>query len=484
MVFRTHFSAKFVVIGSGAGGATAFHTLVRRGVEPLLIEEGPTIAESYYSRPVDEVTLATYRNGGLLPIFGKPLVPYAEGRLLGGTTELNGALIWRTPEFVRSRWIREHQLGPVFGETLDSHFEFVESRLSVTRASLKPNSNRDSELLSRGARTLGWNVLEVPRAAPNCEHSNRCGSGCPAGAKNTMSRTLIKDGIAGGGKVITDLKVTEIRKNGTQGFELKCVNQRTYEAIDVSAEKVIVAGGAVQTPHLLFKSGLGGRMSPLCFHVNLKVLAEFDEKVSAVHGTIFTHQVQEFIDDGQLIMATNFRSEYLAMAFSWLGIRELEHLARVSEHLGLFTVQVAPKSRGRIMVVGDQSYVFHNMNTTDLNLLTSGIKRCALALFTAGAKRLQLPIGDSRPAMSMSDVEAIVDQCDVSDLMMSSVHLMASKPMSVNVGSNVCGIDGEIYGSRGIYVVDASLLPGWTVESPQGTIMAVARHITEQIDIH
>ena len=47
------------------------------------------------------------------------------------------------------------------------------------------------------------------------------------------------------------------------------------------------------------------------FHINLKFVVEHTDVLNSSNGTMFTHQVQEFIADKMLIMPTNFSRKSL-----------------------------------------------------------------------------------------------------------------------------------------------------------------------------
>lgn len=57
--------ATVVVVGSGAGGATAFRTLALAGVDVLLLEEGSDSSSplGYHGR-LSDLTARLYRQGG------------------------------------------------------------------------------------------------------------------------------------------------------------------------------------------------------------------------------------------------------------------------------------------------------------------------------------------------------------------------------------------------------------------------------------
>ena len=101
----TKLEAEALVIGSGAGGATVFERLAAAGVDVLMVEEGDWISPDQLQQPLNTRLQTLYRDGGMQPILGLPTVIYGEGRAVGGSTEVNGGLLWAPPDKVLDTWI-------------------------------------------------------------------------------------------------------------------------------------------------------------------------------------------------------------------------------------------------------------------------------------------------------------------------------------------------------------------------------------------
>lgn len=480
-VVSDQYVADVVIVGSGAGGAVAFARLVERGLNVIIIEEGHPFGSGSYPYAISTSTRLLYRNAGLNPIFGRPMVPFGEGRCLGGTTEINGGLVWRTPDHLRAEWCDSLGLQEVYGKCLDPHFEYIERRLGVSTLGTGRAGNRDSALLRYGAEQIGWKVVDVPRAAPLCQHSNRCGSGCPTGAKQTMSQTFLPDGVSGGGKLFTGLRVQRVVSAGRGDYRLICYSATDGKISTFVTRRVILSGGTTQTPQIVKRSGLGNRVARFCFHLNLKILAEFDEPVNPTNSTIFTHQVQEFLEDRQLMMATNLSPEYLAMAFSHLGQKVLQERIDCLNNSALYTLQIAPTSRGHLFSLGNEAYMFNSFNKHDFGSIQLGLKRLSEIIFTAGATQLYLPIIGASVVKSHDEACRLITGAKGANFVASSVHAMSSMQMGTNPKNSLVRPDGRIWNTEGVYVLDASILPSWTIESPQGSIMAVSSLLASEI---
>jgi cholesterol oxidase len=61
------------------------------------------------------------------------------------------------------------------------------------------------------------------------------------------------------------------------------------------------------------------------------------------------------------------------------------------------------------------------------------------------------------------------------------VHLFGGAGMGADPARGTCDGDGRVFGTRGLWVSDASALPGNTGVNPQITIMAHALRVADAI---
>ena len=471
----------FLVIGSGAGGSTAFNTLSLRGLDVLMVEEGRQWTTGELNKPISQITSEIYRQNGVTPIFGSPTVAFGEGRCLGGTTEVNGALLWRTPNWILNSWLKSG-LSLWSQDGMDPYFNWVETRLGVRLEPDVEGSNLDSLLLEQGAKSLGWQVSVVPRAAPGCVHSNRCGSGCPVGGKSSMSQTLIPEAVAHGGRVRSNVRVDRLTCAFARVVQVDTTDLTTGQRVVYRPKHVVLSAGATQSALILRKSKISNDAGrSFCFHLNLKLVAKFPKTIDATNGTIFTRQIQQFAEsDGILIMPTNLTPAYLAMAFSHLGGKKLTELVEQIRYLGLFTVQVQPETRGRTIRLGNRLILSHQLNWNDWQRITKSITKAAESLFAAGADFVLLPAAGAIECSNIDEVLRELENTRRSNFQISSVHMMSANKMGTNSTNSIINQEGRVWDLSNLFVFDSSSLPSWTCESPQGTIMAMVKKLTEQ----
>jgi choline dehydrogenase-like flavoprotein len=478
------YKSEYVVIGSGAGGSVAAMELSEAGKEVTLIEEGLDYTTSDFNSKISEMTHLTWRNGGVTPFWGKPPIGFAEGRCVGGTTVINGGLLWRTPDRLLNLWEKDYGLIGYSKFDLDPYFKKIENILKVGFHKID-DQNKDSKTLINGCKNLGWKYVPVPRSGgAECINSNLCPTGCISGAKQSTALTYLPRAKKAGAKIFTGSKTIFIKQKNQNSIEIiiETTDPRKH-VFRIKCKYLFIAAGAVQTPFLLRKSNLSKDAGKkLEFHFNLKFVAEFEEQLNAQNGTIFTMQVQEFMDDGLLIMPSNYKKNYLAMALSHFKNETINYILDKYEYCGLFVAQVQAKSKARVSsFLRTEPFVTYSFNKDDLPQIINAIKKTTKLLFKSGAKKVYLPIIGSTPITDYNkSLDKELKNLNPKNLEIVTVHAMASCPMGKKKNS-VVDLSGELNNSKNIFITDASILPTNIGESPQGTIMGFSHKI---LDMH
>ena len=101
----------YVVVGSGAGGATAAVTLARGGAKVAIVEAGPWREPADYASSVYGALRDMVDAWGSNVTRGRAFWPIVQASLVGGTTVINSAIGVRTPADIFEQWEREHGVG-------------------------------------------------------------------------------------------------------------------------------------------------------------------------------------------------------------------------------------------------------------------------------------------------------------------------------------------------------------------------------------
>ena len=233
--------------------------LADAGVDVVVVEEGGYHPTESFTAEAGRALRTLYRDGGLGLALGKPPVLFSEGRCVGGSTVVNGGMSWRTPGRVLQRWAEEEGIAAIGERDMEPHFAKVESRISVARQDPETIGN-DMRLLKAGADAKGWKIIPNLRNQLHCAGTNNCTNGCPTGAKRSMLVTNVPRALARGARLFADCRVERITRSGgiVTGIEGRFVRPGGHRGprLTVRAQVVVAAGGAVQTPALLARSGL------------------------------------------------------------------------------------------------------------------------------------------------------------------------------------------------------------------------------------
>lgn len=462
-------TCEVAIIGSGPGGAIAGTLWSEAGAGVVMLEEGAHLPlESCRPFSVDEM-VQKYRSGGLTPAFGPIKIAYVEGACVGGGSEINSGLYHRTPPEMLERWSKEFRLEAASPGEMAPHFAACERELSV---SLLPGvAPRASLKLREGADALGWSCQEVPRWFKYA--SAEGGNIPPSGHRQSMTRTFIPRFIASGGTLASGVRVNQLRREATRW--LLDVRDSQGRSSTVSAERVVLAGGAIGTPLLLQRSSLGRNVGRrLQMHPTIKVVALFDEDVNDADMGVPVHQVKEFAP--RFSFGGSISSKpYLALAM--LDHPRDAHLVETHwRRMAIYYAMIVPEGVGRVRVLpGFQDpFVSYALATADLRNLAEALRKLSELLFAAGARVLFPSIRGQAPVRGRDELSALPNVMPKTANLMT-IHLFSSCPAGEDPSRCVTDSYGRVHGEERLCISDGSLLPTAPGVNPQGSIMGFAR---------
>jgi choline dehydrogenase-like flavoprotein len=468
-----------VIVGSGAGGATMAVELAEAGVDVIVIEEGGYHRTESFTAESVRALRTLYRDAGGMAI-GRPTVAFAEGRCVGGSTVVNGGMSWRTPASVLERWSAREGLRAIGEQDMEPYFARAEARHSVGLQDPE-TIGRDSELLKAGAVAKGWAIVPNRRNQLHCAGTNNCNSGCPTGAKRSMLVTSVPRAVALGARLFADCRVDRVTRagravNGVVGHFVRPGGGRGPK-LTVRARTVVVAGGAIQTPALLARSGLRLRQlgRNLSMHPNATVTAFFDQDVNGWQGVHQAFQIREFMAEGLVLTATNLPPPVLAGMVPTYG-RELGELMADYNRIVTAGPLVEDTGTGRVRnVPGLGTQVFYQLTDRDAARVIRGVELTAEVLFAAGARRMLLPFDGAPEVRSPKELQNLLGRSvPKRSLRLYSIHLMGTARMSEDPRRGVTDSFGAVHGVHGLIVADASLFPGPIGINPMETVIALA----------
>ncbi len=478
-----------VIVGSGAGGATAAAELAEAGVDVVVLEEGGYHPTESFRAETGRALRTLYRDGGGGATIGRPSVLFAEGRCVGGSTVVNGGMSWRTPAGVLERWAKRDGVLEIGEAEMARYFARFEARNSV--GVQDPETiGRNSLLLKAGAGARGWAVVPNLRNQLHCAGTSNCSNGCPTGAKRSMAVTSVPRALAFGARVIADCRVDRVTRSGrtVTGVTGHVVRPGGAQGprVVVRAGAVIVAGGSIQTPALLLRSGLrsaSGQLGRnLSLHPNANVVAFFDSDVTGWQGVHQAFQIREFAREGIMLSAQNLTPAMLAGVMPGYG-RGLGEMMADYNRVVTAGPLIEDTGTGRVRnVPGLGTQVFYRVTDKDAARVVRGVELTAEALFAAGARRVVLPFTGAPDVRGPAELRRLLARpVPRRSIELYSIHLMGTARMSEDPRRGVVDSYGACHGVRGLFVCDASVFPSPIGINPMETVIALAMRNAQRL---
>ena len=476
-----------VVVGTGAGGAVVAKELAEAGVAVVMLEEGRYFERTDFAQRPFQAMRAMYRARGATFSVGNVTIPIPLGQTVGGTTTINSGTCYRPPARVHRHWRDDLGLAELSEDALAPYFEKVERVLGVSDAKAEYLGG-NGRVIARGCEKLGFKHRPLRRNAPDCDGKGVCVFGCPTDAKRSTNVSYVPLALRAGAELFHGVRVERIivgggRARGVVG-RVRDDEGRTH-TITVHARAVVIAAGALLTPILLERNGLGlasGELGGnLSIHPAVGALAEFDEAITGWNGIPQGYAIEEFHDEGILFEGATMPLEYSISMMPQLGPRLVE-LAERFDRVASFGFLVEDTSRGRVRLVRGRPVVTYVLNDQDVARLKRGIDILARVFFAAGAKAVLPPVHGFDEMRGEADLERFRRRTiKASELELSAYHPLGTCRMGTDPARSVVGPDHQLHDCAGLYVVDGSAVPSSLGVNPQVTIMTLATRAADKL---
>ncbi len=466
------------VIGTGAGGAPVAKELAEGGMKVAMLEEGARFtADDLTARP-REMTALLYRDAGQITTVGNVPILLPLGQTVGGTTLVNSGTCFRTPAPVLELWRERFGLEALTPDELDPFFRRVERELNV--AQVPPELAGNNALVAkRGADALGWSGDFIYRNAKGCVGSGVCAFGCPAGAKQHTGVTYVPKAWEAGATTWSGVRARKIVVEGgrARGVEASTAGGGTLR---VECDAVIVACGAVHTPLLLRRNGLGGASGQLgenlAIHPATAVRALFDEEIDMARGVPQSFYIDEFADEGIMFEGAAGPPDYLASSFPFVRERHRDLMLRFL-NLAQFGVMVSDLSRGSVRERGGRTEIRYHLCDADVETFRRGLSLLTDLFWEAGARRVYLPVDGASELADPSERPLDGRTLRAADLSLMAFHPLGTARADADPARGVVDANLRLHGVEGLHVCDASAVPSSLGVNPQITIMALATRL-------
>lgn len=558
MADETHFDA--VVVGSGFGGSVSAYRLSEAGRRVCVLERGKAYPPTSFPRRPTEMAKNFWDPSrgyhGMFNLWSFRGIEAMVSSGLGGGSLIYANVLLRKDE----KWFVQedpfeggYEEWPVSRADLDPHYDQVERMLNGQRYPLEHPGYRDTAktwAMKEAAGRLGlkWELPKLavtfanPGAAPvigepiveaeypnlhgrtrtTCRLCGECDIGCNYGSKNTLDHNYLSAAKHHGADIRTRCEVRRFERRADGRYSVSYVEhhpdregQKTNTAklphTTITADRLIIAAGAVGTPYLLLRNRSAfPNLSPALgtrFAGNGDLLGFLLPKRRSRHlpgprtfdasrGPVITSFMRGdderdggdgpgfYIEDGGFPIAIDWMLEALTVPskpnrFVRFALRRL--WARLTRN---------PKSdlsAELALLVGSGALSSGSLPMLGMGRdIPDGVMKLRNGYLdvdwtTATSKRYFAKVGGTMAAIG-KELGADFRQNPLGYLnRVITVHPLGGCPMGRSVEEGVVDGYGEVFNYPGMYVADGSVMPGPVGANPCLTIAAFADRMVDRM---
>ncbi|KAM6534414.1 hypothetical protein FALCPG4_004054 [Fusarium falciforme] len=494
-----------IVVGSGCGAGVVARAIATAGHGVIVVDKSYHFQTS--SLPLDhsEGFFHLFEQSGMLASEDGSITVTA-GSCFGGGGTVNWSACLQTQNTVRDEWADERGLTFFKSSEFQTHLDSVCERMGVSDEFIRHNHGNSA--LLEGGRKLGFSAKPVPQNTSNCEHHDgHCAMGCWRGEKQGPVNGWFPDAAQCGAKFIQGFKVdrvlfTKKGKHVARGvigtWTPKNSKDTTPRVVTIKAKRVVVSAGSLCTPIILKNSGLKASNG---FHFTFGGYANTCGILTSVVTSL------DNLDGKGHGVKLERVSMIPSMSLPWLNWTSgLDYKLLLSKyrHMEIFIAITRDRDTGQVLIDPTRGTprVAYTPSKLDTRSNLTGMMALAKILYVQGAREIHPALPGLRPFIRaqggpenpVDDSAGITDERFQSWLKemeahgnktpetpFCSAHQMSSCRMSAKESEGVVDEFGKVWGFKGLYVADASVLPSASGVNPMVTIMAICERIGSAI---
>ena len=489
---ETTLEADVVVVGSGSGGGVAAAVLAQAGKRVIILEAGGYFNESDFVQLEPLAYQNLFLRGGFFPS-ADGMVSIAAGSTVGGGSTVNWSNSLLTPATVRRSWAADGLTDvdtPAFDEHLQAVFDRIHCNDKVA------TQNGPHQRLATGAAKLGYSYrvamlnIDPDRYDPNL--IGWSGMGDQTGAKQGTMRTYLQDASDAGAKLLPNTRAERIlTENGKAvGVEATYTDPQTQQnsRVVIRASAVVAAAGALETPALLLRSGIGGPAvgAELRLHPASLVTGIYDEPQDPWYGPAMAGIVNEFAEvndcHGYIVECVQHLPGLFTTVVPWLSGAQHKELTRKYRYRADWVFIVKDRGAGTVTIDdnGESAHWYPFTDELDRRHFREAAVTSIRMQEAAGAQQIFLAGQPFAPWQRGEDLEAFIEKVNQVPIgpggtPVFSAHQMCSAKLGSDPQTCVAKPNGELHDTTGVWIADASGMPCCSGVNPMVSVMALAR---------
>lgn len=496
------FDCDVVICGTGAGGGVAAEILTQAGYKVIMLEEGPLKRSSDFDMQEKTAYATLYQEAAGRKTKDKA-INILQGRAVGGSTTVNWTSSFRTPQKTLEYWSDNFHIKDILYENMEPWFIRMEQRLNISPWVSPANEN--NAILARGAKALSLTPKVIPRNVNGCINLGYCGTDCPINAKQSMLVSTIPTALESGATLLSCCRAQKILTEKDKAIGVKAFAINKYGklkkdiVITVHTAKVIVAGGAINSPALLLRSKLPDPYRTLgkrtFLHPVSLVTGIMSKPVNAFSGAPQSVYVDDLLWCDGVTGKVGYKLETAPMhpllastVFLHHGSHHYDIMQKfpyMQASLALLRDGFNDDSVGGEVTLDKYDYPVLDYPITDY--IWEGIQHSWLTmtelLFAAGAKHV-IPLHlDSSIYSSWNKARQAIKKLPLKKLraQVASAHVMGGCTMGGDINNSVVDSHGRYHHVKNLFVFDGSLFPTSIGANPQLSIYALIAKLTNNL---
>jgi choline dehydrogenase-like flavoprotein len=479
-------TADVVIVGSGAGASILANQLVGMGRKVLLIEKGNHEQPAGFNENEVDMVSRLYRDGALQLSRDFRFTVF-QGNCVGGSTVVNNAVCFRTPEYILDRWVNDMNIN-LDRTKYEASQDAIYKMLHIEHTPAMTNEkylNPGGMLFSNAAQKMGYNKPQLDSVMANingCLGCGYCNMGCKHGRKLSMLDGILPESqIAHPGslEIIAGCEAIQFNKKGSRIVSLTG-KFKSGRKITIKGNTFVSSAGAISSSILLLKSKLGLKNAgkKLAFNLGSQITAAYKEPINSYDGLQISHYLKT--DDNRFVMETWFNPpmfQSTAMP-GWFS----QHFQNMKDYnrMACTGVLVGTESNAEVRVAGlfgrDIKYV---PTEDDFNSLMDGLELVSeIYLSDKNFERVMPNTFNFYQYKTVKELKENLRKNVKSsvDISTGTGHPQGGNVMAPDAATGVVDETLKVFGYDNLFVCDASVFPTSLGVNPQITVMTLAHY--------
>ncbi len=516
----------FLIIGSGFGGSVSACRLAQKGYKVAILEKGRDFQDKDF--PKSNWDIRRFLWAPIVKCFGIQSISVLKNLLvLHGVGVGGGSLVYANTLLRPERDVLAQIPWPKSfneGESLVEHYRTAEKMLGVTTNKFIEENDEEIRNLSKALNCentfsptdVGVLMGDQPGVdikdpyfngdGPNRTTCTKCGGcmiGCRVGAKNTLVKNYLYFAKKWGARIFPNTQAHKVRKIGDEYFvdtispgHLLFRNKNVFKA-----KNVIFSGGVMGTIDILFRNRDVYKTLPYIpqsLGHNIRTNGE-----SLVGATSFDSHRE--LSKGLAIGAQIKPDKYTKIE----GVR----YPAGSDFMKLLTTPLTPPGNRLVrpfhmlyklaisfpsflkaLFSGDwanKSVILLVMQSIDTKIkfkykrnIYHGFSRGLVGEPDGKAMETSIPIAQESASIVAKNINGIPLNCslEAGAGSVATAHILGGAVIGDDIKTSVVNERNEIHGYPGLFICDASIIPGNLAVNPSLTITALAEKFASQFE--